>query len=220
MDALEAVEEDIEEHGASRVAGYGRLIAMLPKYVSAKLVAVKGVAAKTAAMKGVGAKAATAKSAGSGAIMEASRPAAYASEVGESFRIVSSRKFVYTMYGMSILYVAADTALKTAEAREHGAACMAARAVDTGLWHVSASLVAPALVIHRVVDSTSALMKQEAVRAVLSPRVLVWTPITVGLCSIPFIIHPIDHFTDYVMDRTVRVALKDYLISNDEDLIG
>lgn len=29
-------------------------------------------------------------------------------------------------------------------------------------------------------------------------------PTLIGLCSIPFIIHPIDHFVDYFMDNTYR----------------
>lgn len=35
-----------------------------------------------------------------------------------------------------------------------------------------------------------------------------WGPTAIGLLAIPFIIHPIDHGVDYVMDETYRKYVK------------
>lgn len=37
-----------------------------------------------------------------------------------------------------------------------------------------------------------------------SPVVRRWAPTAIGLGVIPFIIHPIDHFVDQIMDATTR----------------
>ena len=37
-----------------------------------------------------------------------------------------------------------------------------------------------------------------------------WFPTTVGLSSIPFIVHPIDNFVDYLLDHTTRRYLYEY----------
>ena len=74
-------------------------------------------------------------------IMEISRPMAYASELGESFRSVVSPKFVRFMYGISWAYVTVDTVVKTYEVKDHGIEKMAYTFGDTALWHSLASMV-------------------------------------------------------------------------------
>ena len=42
-----------------------------------------------------------------------------------------------------------------------------------------------------------------------------YLPVAIGLSSIPFIVHPIDHFTDYLLDNTYRKILtKDWIKHN------
>jgi hypothetical protein len=49
------------------------------------------------------------------------------------------------------------------------------------------------------------------------PRFGKFIPSIIGLLSIPLIIHPIDHATDFVMDNTIRGRLYPYPISSDSD---
>ena len=69
---------------------------------------------------------------------------------------------------------------------------------DRAIWHSGASLVFPAFTIHTIVDNSKKLLMKSQFR---SPNL---GATFLGLVSIPLIIHPIDHFTDWLMDNTLR----------------
>ncbi|KAG5192971.1 WD40-repeat-containing domain protein [Tribonema minus] len=70
-----------------------------------------------------------------------------------------------------------------------------------------ASVAIPGATINVTVKAAKALLQHKALaRAPLAVRK--WAPTAVGLCAIPFIIHPIDNAVDYAMDRTLRASLK------------
>jgi fission process protein 1 len=134
-------------------------------------------------------------------IMANSRPLAYASEVGESVRPITSRKFVRFMYGLSWGYVILDTAIKTHAMKKHGREAMAYCCLDTSIFHTFASMALPAFTIHSIVKYSGKFFKK-----ILGTESKVgkWLPVICGLGSIPFIIHPLDHFTELVMDKSIR----------------
>lgn len=139
------------------------------------------------------------------------RPLAYASEVGESLRPVTPGFFVKSMYGLSIGYVLFDTAIKTIEQPKNKRMITCS---DTLIFHTFASMLLPAVIIHKIVAYSGKALnhpsidKSKIFSRMMSPSNLStfkrFTPVALGLLSIPFIIHPIDHGTEYVMDRTVR----------------
>ena len=134
-------------------------------------------------------------------IMAGSRPLAYASEVGESFRTVSHPTFVRFMYGLSWSYVILDTAIKTYGMKKHGREAMTYCCLDTSIFHTFASMALPAFTIHSIVKYSAKLLKKSLGQDSKFSKLL---PVFLGLSSIPFIIHPLDHFTEYVMDKTIR----------------
>lgn len=134
------------------------------------------------------------------------RPAAYASEVGESARPIVPKWMVNLGYGVSGLYVVADVYLKgydtftkTGDQRHTNIVV-----VDSLVWHSLASMTIPAVTIHSIVKYSAKPMK----RANFSPKVCRTVPSLIGLVSIPLIIHPIDHLTDYLLDNTIRKFYK------------
>ncbi len=79
---------------------------------------------------------------------------------------------------------------------------------DTFAWHSIASMALPALTVNRTVHFTSKVCAKYLPQF---PRVARFAPAVVALSMIPFVIHPIDHATDWVFDRTVRQWYSDKL---------
>ena len=147
-------------------------------------------------------------------ILASYRPLAYASEVGESFRPVIPVGAVRSLYGLSFAYCGADIALKTMDIKKHGYGQdkVITKALDLTVWHGFASMALPAFTIHSIVKYSGKVLKQLP-QVKTYPKVGLWTPVFLGLSSIPFIIHPLDDLTTYVMDNTVRHLYKDKLIN-------
>jgi fission process protein 1 len=133
------------------------------------------------------------------------RPFAYASEVGESLRPVIPRSVVKALYGLSLAYVGADIAVKTHDLwlAKASSSRIAKNVLDLGIFHACASMIFPAVTIHSIVKYTGKVMP----KITSNKSVAQWTPAIFGLFSIPFIIHPIDHFTDWMMNHTVRKVI-------------
>lgn len=133
------------------------------------------------------------------------RPLAYTSEIGESFRPIIPRNIVNGAYGVSILYVAADIYHNSHDQfiLTNDKKKTAIVAGDLTLWHSFASMIFPAVTIHTIVRLTGKGLTLNLFSK-LNPKVRQWTPTLIGLSSIPFIIHPLDHITDYLMDLSVR----------------
>ncbi len=137
-------------------------------------------------------------------LIASQRGLAYASEVGEAGRPLVHKVLVRGLYGASFLYVGADTYSRTVEAQDAGVSGndLQIQIGDTLLFHSIASMLAPAATIHAIVKYSGIAMK--SLPLPLSSKVLGFAPTVIGLCSIPFIIHPIDHAVEWTMDHTVR----------------
>ena len=135
-------------------------------------------------------------------IMMKLRPMAYASEFGESFRPFVNPYFVNSMYGVSFLYVFADVGISCYNIRDRGRECQIFTAIDQSVWHSMASLALPAVTIHQIVHLSSKYAVPRIER--FAPKYGRYSPILFGLGSIPFIIHPLDHVADFIMNRSLR----------------
>jgi fission process protein 1 len=163
-------------------------------------------------------------------VREYARPLAYTSEVGEAFRPLIYRSIVNTAYGISIGYVIGDTAFHIMKLRQklqtdpkfdkldqnEQTKLIAINGIDKAVWHSFASMVLPALSVHTIVKYSGKSylfgmnkLFPHILNAVKFTRV---GSVATGLLAIPFIIHPLDHATDFVMDRTLRTVYSDKLI--------
>jgi hypothetical protein len=131
--------------------------------------------------------------------MQLARPLAYASEVGESFRHVFPY-LVKPLYALSIGYVVGDIGIKYYHVQHKNSNYKKWFLLDLSLWHLGASLVLPAVVINRYIHTIAWVLK----RTTLPIKVIKYAPTVTGLCLIPFIVHPLDHFTDWAMDESFR----------------
>lgn len=132
----------------------------------------------------------------------------YANEVGEAFRPIYPR-YVYPSYGIAFLYVLGDTGDKTISSYKQGEGWETAlkRGSDAFLWQTFASVVIPGKIIYAVTAGVKHAVESKNMAGSFfqsRPIALKWAPTMVGLATIPFIIHPIDRFVDYMMDETLR----------------
>ena len=140
--------------------------------------------------------------------MQRIRPIAYASEVGESFRPITSLFLVRFLYGVSWGYIFLDTGLNIRKLGDKSFEIKSLTFFDTFTWHILASLVLPATTIHAIVGQSKKIITKINIK---NKNILKFGPTFMGLCSIPFIIHPLDHLTDYFMDNTLRKLYSDKL---------
>ncbi|XP_044764193.1 mitochondrial fission process protein 1 [Coccinella septempunctata] len=131
----------------------------------------------------------------------------YANEVGESFRHIIGRKWVNFSYGIATLYVIADTIDKTwksYEKNKEDPKCfkkVTFQCVDTLTWQMLASVVIPGYTINRICALSTYLINKSNLVSKNACRIIVPG---IALASIPFIIKPIDHGTDYLLDNSLR----------------
>ena len=128
-----------------------------------------------------------------------SRPLAYASEVGESMRKVMPR-MVTPLYALSIGYVGLDIVIKRMSTKGKPSDYRKYYTLDLSLWHLGASILFPAITINRFVHGLTWVFN----KANVSNKVAVFGPAIAAICLIPFIVHPLDHATDHIMDHTFR----------------
>jgi len=121
----------------------------------------------------------------------------YANELGESFKPLASRAAYLSSYGVAGAYVLSDSAWRGT--RPPAGRSGVVESVDTLLWQGLASVAIPGFVINRVVWAVG---YASVGRAPTSVRT--WLPTVAGIACIPFIVKPIDHGVDFVMDRFVR----------------
>lgn len=129
------------------------------------------------------------------------KAAAYASEVGESFRPVVPRTLVNSLYVVSVSYVLMDIIGRTYCVKDQGSDKMSIFAFDTFLFHLFGSLILPAVFIHKLVKTTTKGMVKYCPNYL---RLHSWIPALLALGSVPFIIEPIDHVTEFMLDKAVR----------------
>lgn len=138
----------------------------------------------------------------------------YCNEVGESFRYQFPR-LVLPSYGVAFAYCLADAATSGRRAYDYWAVVEAGgpasalfdSAVDTAdvlVWQSLASVAIPGAVINGVVRAARFAVGRSPVA--LPVVAATWIPTGIGLGSIPFIVAPIDHFVDLLMENTFRTV--------------
>jgi hypothetical protein len=139
--------------------------------------------------------------------IKAARPIANAREVGESVRHIYP-SFVRPLFLLSFGYVLIDIGIKSYEVRHKNIEYRKWFLIDQCLWHLGASMILPGVAVHQYIHGISRLLAKakfghQAIKVVSSVS---------ALCLIPFIIHPIDHVTDHVLNKTFRqyVNFKNY----------
>lgn len=166
-------------------------------------------------------------------LMRQLRPTAYASEVGESFRPVVKSWMVNTAYALSIGYVCADTGFHTYNvhnelkkqnlSNDQIIKQTAINFCDKAVWHTFASMVLPAVTVHAVVKYSGKTLNYGFNRSSYMTTKHITSigkysrigSVFMGLISIPIIIHPLDHLTDYLMDNTIRKFYNEKLVKLD-----
>lgn len=135
----------------------------------------------------------------------ASRPLAFASEIGVASRPIIPKSVYYGAWALSGLAVACDAGHKIGDTPpEH----KFAMGVYQAAFHIPASLVIPAVIIHKVVGKVQADVKAQPWRYDRLPRRF-WPgiPVVVALACIPVVVPVVDHATEMFLDATLTPFL-------------
>ena len=133
-------------------------------------------------------------------VLQSARPLAFASEVGVAAQSLLPRPVYIGSWVLSGIAVAADAGLNIADSppdkRMHMAALQAA-------FHIPASLVVPALIIHKIVHATADFVQKNARLSALPPRAKQFIPIGAAILSIIPVVPAVDHTTEYILEHTL-----------------
>jgi len=145
------------------------------------------------------------------------RYAGYCNEVGESFRY-QFPKFVVPSYIISFSYCLADAATtgwktyqeypmdnNNLQQQKEGPSRNQQTLISTMdvlVWQSLASVMIPGATINMLVKASRFAVARSPI--VLGALAKEWLPTVAGLGSVPFIIHPIDHGVDLLLDNTTR----------------
>ena len=73
--------------------------------------------------------------------------------------------------------------------------------IDTLIWQGLASVAIPGFTINRICFLSNRILSKTSRMPAVTRK---WTVTAIGLGSIPFIIKPIDHFVDWLLESTLR----------------
>jgi len=126
------------------------------------------------------------------------RPLAFTSEVAVAGQRLFPRPLYLGLWGLSIAAVGADVTTKVWDARPETRARVAAYQLA---FHIPASLVVPAIIIHQVVHRTAAAM------SACSPRARALVPVAAAVAAIV----PVVPLCDHAFEALLRPTLGRYL---------
>ncbi len=126
-------------------------------------------------------------------VIGGARPLAFASEVAVASEPIIKPWQYKSLWGLSIVAVAADAGVKIDAAPEgkgwHMAAYQAA-------FHIPASLVIPAVIIHKIVHMVPSLGIVQS----LPPKFKTMAPVLAAIASIPIVVPAVDHSCEWALD--------------------
>jgi len=132
------------------------------------------------------------------------RPLAFASEVAVAGQRVFPRPIYLGLWGLSVAAVGADITTKMCDAPTE-------QRTNVGIYqlafHVPASLVVPAGIIHMVVRATERALENNARAARLPPRLRALAPIAVAVAAIVPVVPAVDHAFEAMLRPTLGKAL-------------
>ncbi|EFO23906.1 hypothetical protein LOAG_04576 [Loa loa] len=132
----------------------------------------------------------------------------YANEIGEAFRAWIPANAVRLSYVVAMGYVFSDTADKSRKTyqlnylnNKERSRAVAFRAIDTLIWQSLASVVIPGFMINRVCYLSTKLLSWSTKWPLKIQKL---TSTLLGLCTIPFIVKPIDTAVEIGMESSIR----------------
>lgn len=128
------------------------------------------------------------------------RPLAFASEVGVAGQALLAKPIYYAAWGLSGTAIAADITGKTWDAPEK---LKTNTVLYWSAFHVPASLVIPAYIIHQIVHGMEHSMKHHDYAKNWPPRVKALMPVAAALLAIVPVVPTVDHAAEMIMEPTL-----------------
>ena len=128
------------------------------------------------------------------------RTLAFASEGAVAGEALIPKSAYYGLWGLSGLAIIGDITTKTFDAPEE-------KRVNTAIYHtafhIPASLIVPAVIIHQVVHGMQYSMKNHSYAKSFPPRLKALVPVCAALASIFPVVPCVDHIAEMVMEPSL-----------------
>lgn len=135
-------------------------------------------------------------------VLGQARPLAFASEGAVAGQSLIPKAVYYGAWGLSGVAVLADISTRVMDAPPE-------KQLNTGIYytsfHIPASIVLPAVIIHQVVHLTEKIVAKPTVN--LPPRAKVYAPVIVALLSVIPVVPIVDHACEIAMEPTLGKML-------------
>ncbi|MDC3321414.1 mitochondrial fission process 1 family protein [bacterium] len=129
---------------------------------------------------------------------------AFASEGGVAAQSMIPKYVYYGAWALSGTAVVADIATKTMDAPEDKR--LRTAGYHTA-FHIPASIVLPAVIIHKIVHQTEHVVKSNKSLSQLGVKTQRVIPVAVAIASIAVVVPVVDHLCEWAMEPTLGRAL-------------
>ena len=141
------------------------------------------------------------------------RTLAFASEGAVAGEALIPRPLYFGLWGLSGLAIVGDITTKVFDAPEEK---RKNTAIYQTAFHIPASLVVPAVIIHQVVHGMQYSMKNHGYAKSFPPRVKALIPVCAALASIFPVVPVVDHTFEFIMEPTLGKYLELEFPENDK----
>ena len=128
------------------------------------------------------------------------RTLAFASEGAVAGEALIPRPLYFGLWGLSGLAIVGDITTKVFDAPEEK---RKNTAIYQTAFHIPASLVVPAVIIHQIVHGMQYSMKNHGYAKKFPPRVKALIPVSAALASILPVVPVVDHTFEFIMEPTL-----------------
>jgi hypothetical protein len=113
-----------------------------------------------------------------------------------------SAKFEKPLYFIGLCCIGMNVAIEYRKIKNENLKKKGIFWIDTFTWHALASFIFPGFIISNSIHGCVLLLRKH----VKNPKVLQWMIIGFSIVWIPLMVNPIDNFTKFLMDHTLRLA--------------
>ena len=131
------------------------------------------------------------------------RSITYLNQAGKTANkmFIIPNNYLNTLYQIAWAYVVLDVIYKANKVKSHGPQVVGLSCLDTTVWHLLASFAIPTVILNVVINGSNQLL---SVGGRYTNKFTMITPIVLGLATLPFIVEPVDSFTSFTLNCTIR----------------
>jgi len=142
------------------------------------------------------------------------RSITYLNQAGKTANnlFIIPHKYLSTLTQIAWTYVVIDVILKANNVKYKGKDVVFISCLDTTIWHMFASFIIPGFILKTTLNVSHSIL---SIGGRFRNRFTSLTPILLGFALLPFMIQPVDNFTSYMMNNSLRKTYSHLLVTQE-----